>query len=162
MLESLFISIMLSLEWFHCAPPGQVLGTSLPVPIFGEGSAAHSQHLQSTSERGSLCVHMEAGIPSLLPCLQTLPKTTQWICPAVVRGLSGIHVSCKIRGLFLVRQWIWNTATAVYSVRNKSLFSKKAMTIVYACPNGSVSGSRGIQECWSLLWVSFRHWKTTI
>lgn len=155
------VCITLSLEWFQRAPPGQVLGTLLPVPTFGEGSSAHPQHLQSAPESGSLCAHTEGGVRSSLPWLQSLPKMTHWICPAMAQVLSGINVSCKIRGSFLVRQWIWNTATAVYNARRNSLFSNKAINevslMVHACPNASVSGGRDAKECWSLLQVNFRH-----
>lgn len=101
--------------------------------------SAHSQPLQSALETGSLCAHVEGGIKSLLPWLKSLPKTAQWICPAMARVLSVIKVPCKISGLFLVRQSIWNTATAVYNARRKSLFPNKAINevslMVCACPN---------------------------
>lgn len=61
------VCIMLSLEWFQRAPPGQVLGTLLLVLAFGEGSLAHPQHLQSAPESGSLCAHTEGGVRSSLP-----------------------------------------------------------------------------------------------
>lgn len=61
------VCIMLSLEWFQRAPPGQVLGTLLLVLAFGEGSSAHPQHLQSAPENGSLCAHTEGGVRSSLP-----------------------------------------------------------------------------------------------
>lgn len=142
-------------------PPRQALGTLLPVPTFGEGSSAHPQHLQGAPESGSLCAHTEGGVRSSLPWLQSLPKMTHWICPAMAQVLSGINVSCKIRGSFLVRQWIWNTATAVYNARRNSLFSNKAINevslMVHACPNASVSDGRDAKECWSLLQVNFGH-----
>lgn len=141
--------------------PWTGVGYTAPGTAFGEGSSAHPQHLQSAPESGSLCAHTEGGVRSSLPWLQSLPKMTHWICPAMAQVLSGINVSCKIRGSFLVRQWIWNTATAVYNARKNSLFSNKAINevslMVHACPNASVSGGRDAKECWSLLQVNFGH-----
>lgn len=109
-----------------------------------------------------LCTCLKCGVRPSLHLLHSLLKMTHWICVAMVQILSGFNVLRKSQRIsFSEMVSLKYSSSCLYNQRRKNLFSSKGINesflMVWVCPNASVSGSRGVKGCWSVLQVNFRH-----
>lgn len=114
-----------------------------------------------------LCAHLKCWVRSALYLLHSLPKTTHWTSLSMAWELSAINMLCKIQGIsFNQTVNLKYSSSCVYKQRRKNLLSNEtineACCMVCVSPNASLSGIRGVKGCWSLMWVNFRHQRSTI